>query len=254
MAGQKQRVALVTGAARGIGFEIAKRLVAGGALVYLVDILVEVNDAAAKLRSDGGAAEAVVADVGKEDMINAFAAEIIGRHGAVDILVNNAGISPKKADGQKALTEFVSLAEWDLVMRINLGSAFMLCKAVIPAMRARKWGRIINMSSRGGRAPSPITGTAYSASKAGLIGFSRTLALEVAADGITVNCIAPGRIETPMAAVAGAAFNQGLIAGIPVGRLGVPADIAAAAVFLASEETSFITGHTIDVNGGVSML
>ena len=139
-------------------------------------------------------------------------------------------------------------------MAVNFTGSFLMCKACIPAMRARKWGRIVNMASQAARTRSDATNPHYATSKAALIGFSRSLALEVAGDGITVNCVAPGRIRTEMTARMGEAADRAYAARSAVGRVGEPGDIAAAVAFLASERASFITGTTLDVNGGASML
>jgi 3-oxoacyl-[acyl-carrier protein] reductase len=243
------RVALVTGAARGIGLQVARRLAQEGAHVVLLDVMDEASESAGRLVREGLKAEAVVTDVSDEAAVRQVVAGIAGRHGRLDILVNNAGISPKH-DGKKAPVETTALAEWNAVMAVNLTAAFLLCRESIPVMRARSWGRIVNMSSQAGRTRARIAGSHYAASKAGLIGFSRSLAGEVGAYGITVNCIAPGRIETPMAAVASDEVNRAFLSQVPMGRIGTPDDIAATVSFLASDGAGYITGATIDVNGG----
>jgi 3-oxoacyl-[acyl-carrier protein] reductase len=246
------KIALVTGAARGIGFAIAERLAQEGAHVIMADRLNTVQEAAQELDSRGLAVEARQVDIGQPDASTALVQGILAAHGQLDILVNNAGIAPKH-DGRKALVEDTSLDEWADVLAINLTSVFLLCKAAIPAMRKIGWGRIINMSSVAARAKSDISGSAYCAAKAGVIGFSRVLAAEVGGAGICVNSIAPGRIMTPLAAVAGEEVNNRYISLIPVGRLGEPDDIAAVASFLASNDAAFVTGAVIDVNGGSFM-
>lgn len=249
MTQDQQRLALVTGAARGIGLGVAERLAGDGLNVVLVDLIDEVHGAARGLAARGLAVEACVADIAREDAVRALVDDVLARHGRLDVLVNNAGISPKHG-GRKALVQDTSLEEWQAVLAVNLTGPFLMCRAALPAMRRHGWGRIVNMSSQAGRTRSQIAGSHYAASKAGLIGFSRTLAAEVGADGITVNCIAPGRIETPMAATAGADVNRAYVSQIPVARIGHPGDIASAVSFLASEEAGFITGATLDVNGG----
>jgi 3-oxoacyl-[acyl-carrier protein] reductase len=246
------KVALVTGAARGIGFSIAERLAREGAAVVMVDRLGEIEASAAKLTGEGLKARAVTTDIGNPETPEALVTDIVASHGRLDILVNNAGVAPKH-DGKKALVEHTELAEWMDVLTINLTSVFLLCKASIPVMRSKGWGRIVNMASVAGRAKSDISGSAYCASKAGVIGFSRVLAAEVGEAGICVNSIAPGRIMTPLAAIAGDEVNNGYIKLIPVGRLGLPEDIAAVASFLASDDAAFVTGAVIDVNGGSYM-
>ncbi|CEJ12273.1 3-oxoacyl-[acyl-carrier-protein] reductase FabG [bacterium YEK0313] len=249
MTQDQQRLALVTGAARGIGLGVAERLAGDGLKVVLVDLVDEIHGAARGLAAKGLAVEACVADIAREDAVRALVDDVLARHGRLDVLVNNAGISPKHG-GRKALVQDTSLEEWQAVLAVNLTGPFLMCRAALPAMRRHGWGRIVNMSSQAGRTRSQIAGSHYAASKAGLIGFSRTLAAEVGADGITVNCIAPGRIETPMAATAGADVNRAYVSQIPVARIGHPGDIASAVSFLASDEAGFITGATLDVNGG----
>jgi 3-oxoacyl-[acyl-carrier protein] reductase len=247
------RVALVTGAARGIGLAIAETLAAGGAHVVMIDMAETIHARCKELVDRGLSVQAAQMDVAAAESVEAFVQDILDVHGHLDILVNNAGIAPKQPNGLKAPVEKLALAEWEQVLKVNLTGAFLLCRACVPSMRARKWGRIINLTSVAGRAKSDISGAHYCASKAGLIGFSRVLANEVGADGIRVNCIAPGRIMTPLAAVAGEAVNQGYIKQIPAGRLGTPEDIARVASFLASEEVDYVTGTVIDVNGGSFM-
>ena len=242
-------VVVVTGAARGIGLEIATRFAAAGKHVVLVDMLDAVRDSAQALQRSGASVEAAQADITDEAAVQALVQELRSRYGRIDILVNNAGISPKH-NGLKLPTEQTSLKEWKAVLDINLTGAFLLCRAVIPAMRERRWGRIINMASQAGRTGSGAAGAHYSASKAGLIGFARTLAIEVAGDNITVNCIAPGMVETALTAVQDENMKRNYITRIPMGRYGMPGDIAGTALFLASDDASFITGATIDVNGG----
>jgi 3-oxoacyl-[acyl-carrier protein] reductase len=247
-----KRIALVTGAAGGIGLGIAERLARDGATVLISDVAAHLEESAAALRSKGYAAEAVPGDVADP----AWCEEVVARahrdHGSLDILVNNAGISPKR-DGKKILIRDTDLDQWNRVFAINLTGAFLLCRAATPKMQERHWGRVVNIASQAARTRADIAGAAYAASKSGMIGFSRVLASEVGQDGVTVNCIAPGRIESPMAAVAGAEANRDYVTRIPVRRIGTAADIAATVAFLASEEASFITGATIDVNGGFFM-
>jgi 3-oxoacyl-[acyl-carrier protein] reductase len=247
------RIALVTGAARGIGLAIGRTLAAGGAHVIMADRAAGVHESCKELAALGLSVESVTVDVGSAGDLRAMVADILDTRGRIDILVNNAGIAPKRPNGLKALIEDLDEGEWAQVLNVNLTSAFLLSKACIPGMRARNWGRIINLASVAGRSKSNISGAHYCASKAGLIGFSRVLANEVGPYGIRVNCIAPGRIMTPLAAVAGDEVNQGYIKLIPVGRLGVPDDIAKVASFLASDDVDYVTGTVIDVNGGSFM-
>jgi 3-oxoacyl-[acyl-carrier protein] reductase len=247
-----KRTALVTGAAGGIGLGIAERLARDGATVLISDVASHLEESAAALRRKGYAAEAVPGDVADPTWCEEVVARADRDHGGLDILVNNAGISPKR-DGKKILVRDTDLDEWNRVFAINLTGAFLLCRAATPKMQERGWGRVVNIASQAARTRADIAGAAYAASKSGMIGFSRVLASEVGQDGVTVNCIAPGRIESPMAAVAGAEANRDYVTRIPVRRIGTAADIAATVAFLASEEASFITGATIDVNGGFFM-
>ncbi|RYX92208.1 MAG: SDR family oxidoreductase [Comamonadaceae bacterium] len=248
----RPRTALVTGAARGIGLAIAERLGADGMRVFLADIDPAVHDAARALRQQGAEAQARMGDIADEAWVRDTVQQILGLGTAIDVLVNNAGISPKTG-GVKASVEQMQLHEWNRVMAVNLTGAFLLSREVIPAMRAQRWGRILNISSQGGRTRTRIAGAHYAASKAGLIGFTRTLAGELAPDAITVNSVAPGRVASDMARGATESANQRFLAGIPLGRVAEPAEIAACVAFLASDEAGYITGATLDVNGGSFM-
>ncbi|MFK0692098.1 SDR family oxidoreductase [Mesorhizobium sp. IMUNJ 23033] len=249
------KVALVTGAARGIGLAIATRLLNAGAEVVLADLSEsDLNASVSTLSSNcSGRALAVRVDVSKDADVTRMVEAAAARFGRVDILVNNAGISPKHG-GRKATVEEMLAAEWRQVLEVNLTGAFLCCRACLPHMRAAKWGRIINIASVAGRTKTEIAGAHYAASKAGMMALARTLAVEVGSMNITVNSIAPGRIETPMAAAAGAELNQAYVARIPVGRLGTGEDIAAAVAYLASKDAAFLTGVTLDVNGGSFMI
>ena len=252
MSKSQTRVALVTGAAGGIGFGIAERLAGGGVTVLITDVSEQVEESAATLRRRGHAVEGQMGDVTDQAWCDEVVAQAHRDHGSLDILVNNAGISPKR-DGRKILVRDTDLDQWNRVLAVNLTGAFLLCRAATPRMQERGWGRVVNIASQAARTRADIAGAAYAASKSAMIGFSRVLASEVGRDGVTVNCIAPGRIESPMAAVAGAATNQEYVTRIPVGRIGHAGDVAATVAFLASDEASFITGATIDVNGGFFM-
>lgn len=252
MVAGKRRIALVTGASRGIGHGIAERLARNGAHVVISDVLAEVHEAAERLRSAGLAVDGVEGSVADEGWTGDVVRRIESDHGSLDILVNNAGISPKR-DGKKIPVRDTPLAQWNEVLAVNLTGAFLLCRAAVPGMTERGWGRIVTISSQAARTRADIAGSAYAASKAGLVALSRVLASEVGRSGVTVNCIAPGRIESPMQAVAGADATDEYVSRIPVGRIGTAADIAATVAFLASEEAGFITGATIDVNGGFFM-
>ncbi len=247
------RTAMVTGAAQGIGRAVAARLAADGARVVLVDINERaLAETAAQLAAAGSAVVTVAGDVAAPDTAKRAAALAGERFGGADILVNNAGISPKHA-GQKATLARMALEEWRRVLDVNLTAAFLFCQACLPSMQARRWGRIVNMSSLAGRTRSDVPGVHYGATKAGIIGFSRLLANELGPDGITVNCVAPGRIVTPLNENFSEAENRAYLARLPVRRLGTPEEVAAAVAYLASDEAAFVTGAVIDVNGGAFM-
>ena len=200
----------------------------------------------AEIEAAGGEAEAFALDVSSEESIKAGAKAAIERYGKVEILVNNAGIT---RDG---LMMAMKRADWDDVLGTNLTGAFLLTQALLRPMLKNRWGRIVNISSVVGR-----TGQAgqvnYAASKAGLIGLTRSMAREVASRGITVNAVAPGYIETPMTAVLDEKQRSAMMAQIPLGRPGTDGDIAQAVAFLASDAASYITGHVLDVTGGMFM-
>ncbi|SMF55995.1 3-oxoacyl-[acyl-carrier protein] reductase [Xaviernesmea oryzae] len=250
----KDCTAIVTGGARGIGFAIAQRLLERGAKVLLVDILEDELSASLKSlpeQTRPGAA-AFGADVSIESQVQAmvnFAAEYLG---SPTILINNAGISPKRNGRKQALVE-IELEEWRRVMDINLTSTFLCCQAILPTMFRLGWGRIVNISSQAGKTYTDIAGTHYAASKAGMLGLTRTLAREVGPRGVTVNAICPGRIESPMVAEAGLRSREDYIGRIPVGRLGTGHDVASAVEYLVSADAGFVTGHALDVNGGLFM-
>jgi len=239
------KVALVTGASRGIGSGIAQALGECGAAVAVNyhtnrDAALEVAE---KIRHAGGTAEAFGADVANPEDIEQLFAEVREKMGPVDVLVNNAGIH------QHLPIEELSWEDWLKVVQVNLNAAFLTCKHAIPGMKERRWGRIINTSSINAFAGTSVE-CHYGATKAGLVGLTKALALETAAFGITVNAIAPGAIDTDMLDADKPGRREKLISNIPVGRIGVPGDIAHAAVFLASPAASFVTGQIIHVNGG----
>ncbi|MET4705183.1 SDR family NAD(P)-dependent oxidoreductase [Frigoribacterium sp. UYMn621] len=250
---RSERPAIVTGAARGIGAGIADALLAAGHPVVVVDIntdaLAEFRAARPKLAER---LAIVAADVSDEAAWETILQETQRRFGPVAVLVNNAGISPKH-NGLRRETDGMPLEEWNRVIAVNLTSAFLGVRAVLPAMRAQGWGRIVNVSSQAGRQGARIAGVHYGVTKSALLGLAMTVAYEYGADGITANSVTPGRVETDMAAQAPDEVNARLAAAIPVGRVGQPADIGATISFLAGDSASFITGATIDVNGGSFM-
>jgi len=247
MADLQGRVALVTGAAQGIGRAIALELTKAGATLAIADINEEkLGAVAAEITALGGTAAAFKLDVSNQESIENGAKAVLDKFGKVEILVNNAGIT------RDNLMLRMKPADWDLVLSINLTGAFLLTQALLSPMLKNRWGRIVNIASVVGR-----TGQAgqvnYAASKAGLIGLTRSLAREVASRNITVNAVAPGFIETPMTAVLSEEVSKAMLATVPLGRRGTPKDVAQAVKFLASDAASYITGHVLDVNGGMFM-
>jgi 3-oxoacyl-[acyl-carrier protein] reductase len=247
MIGLNERIALVTGASQGIGRACALELARAGATVALAARNEgKLADAVAEIESAGGKAAAFALDIASEESIKSCAKAILERFGKVEILVNNAGIT---RDG---LMLRMKRADWDDVLATNLTGAFLLTQSLLSAMLKNRWGRIINITSVVGR-----TGQAgqvnYAASKAGMIGMTRSMAREVASRGITVNAVAPGYIETPMTAVLDEKQRAAMMGNIPLGRPGTDQDIAQAVAFLASESAGYITGHVLDVNGGMFM-
>jgi 3-oxoacyl-[acyl-carrier protein] reductase len=241
------KVALVTGASQGIGRACALELAKAGATVALAARNVEKLEAvAAEIVAAGGNAKAYALDISSEESIKAGAKAVLADHGAVHILVNNAGITK---DG---LVMRMKLADFEDVLRTNLTGSFLLTQALISPMMKARWGRILNITSVVGE-----TGAAgqanYAASKAGMIGLTKSLAREFASRGITVNAIAPGFIQTAMTDVLTDDQKAGILSQIPLARYGADSDIAAAVVYLASENAGYITGHTLDVNGGMYM-
>jgi 3-oxoacyl-[acyl-carrier protein] reductase len=238
-------VALVTGASRGIGAAIAARLSADGARV--IGTATSAEGAArigAALAARGG--RGAVLDVASQASIDALIADIESREGSIAILCNNAGIT------RDMLLLRMKPEDWDLVMQTNLASVFRLSKAVLRGMMKARTGRIISIASIVGLTGNPGQAN-YAAAKAGMIGFTKSLAREVGSRNITANVVAPGFIDTDMTRALSADQRAGLSAQIPLGRLGLPDDIAAAVAFLASPEAAYITGETLHVNGGMFM-
>lgn len=244
------RIVLITGACGGIGAAIAGRYVRAGAAVCLVDRDAVVGEAlAAQLRQEGGWAHFAQADVGSFEQCQAACDSAQAVLGPVDTVVNNAGISPKH-QGLPASIWQMDPIEWRQVLEVNLNSVFHFTRLLAPGMVDRRFGRIVSMSSVAGKAYLDIVAAHYSTTKAALIGMTRHLAGELGPYGITVNALAPGRIDTPMVAGAPKAANDAVVAATPLGRLGTPDEVAAACLFLTSESASFITGQVIDVAGG----
>jgi 3-oxoacyl-[acyl-carrier protein] reductase len=247
MPGVTGRVALVTGASQGIGRACALALAEGGALVALAARNEEKLAAVVReIEARGGQAAAFRMDVGNEGEVKAAVKSVIERFGKVEILVNNAGVT------KDTLLMRMKREDWDSVIQTNLSGAFFTTQAVIGSMLKPRWGRIINITSVFGQ-----TGQAgqanYSASKAGLIGFTMAMAREVASRGITVNAVAPGYIDTAMTEGLSADLKSKVNEMIPLGRAGTDMEVAHAVRFLASEEASYITGHVLKVNGGMLM-
>jgi 3-oxoacyl-[acyl-carrier protein] reductase len=241
------RIALVTGASQGIGRACALELARAGALIALAARNpAKLGEVAAEIAAAGGTAHAFTLDVANEDSIKDCAKAVIAHFGAVNILVNNAGIT------RDVLAMRMKRKDWDDVLMTNLTGAFLMTQAVMSQMVKSRWGRVINITSVVGE-----TGQAgqanYAASKAGLIGLTKSLARELASRSITVNAVAPGYIETAMTSVLTEEQKGAMTQHIPLGRAGTDVEIAHAVAFLASEEASYITGHTLDVNGGMFM-
>lgn len=243
--GLKDKVAIVTGSARGLGAATAKRLAEEGAKVIVTDILSDLAEAtAASLRDAGLAAHCIIADVTNPTDVQALVEQTVATYGGLHILVNNAGF-PR--DG--FLTK-MSEEDWDLVLKVILKGSFLTCKAVMPHFIEQQWGRIVNISSR---AYLGNPGQAnYSAAKAGILGLTRALSIEEGRYNITVNAVAPGFMATEMirALPKYELIKERAVKATPIQRVGVPTDIADAVAFLASERASYITGETLHVTGG----
>ncbi len=241
------RVALVTGASQGIGHACALALAREGACVALAARnQPKLDELAAEITASGGKAAVFVIDVGDEEQVKAGVKAVLGQFGKIDILVNNAGIT------RDQLVMRMKRADWDAVLNTNLTSAYLCIQSVIPSMLRQRWGRIINIASIFGQMGQAGQAN-YSASKAGLIGLTMAIAREVASRSITCNAIAPGFIETNMTAALSAEFKENAVKMIPLGRVGKSEDVASAVCFLASEDASYITGHVLNVNGGMLM-
>ena len=241
------RVALITGASQGIGHACALALARQGASIAVAARNQQKLDELVKeIETAGGKAAAFVIDVADEEQVKSGIKSAIARFGKIDILVNNAGIT------RDQLVMRMKRADWDSVLNTNLTSAYLCIQQVIPSMLKQRWGRIINFTSVFGQMGQAGQAN-YAASKAGLIGLTMAMAREVASRNITCNAVAPGFIETSMTAALSEEFRQTAVKTIPLGRVGSPNDVASAVTFLASEEASYITGHVLNVNGGLLM-
>ncbi len=242
----ENRVAVVTGAAQGMGFAIASRLLSDGARVVLADVNPDrLARSAEELAQWRTSLEPMEADLTRTRDVTRLVASAQARFGAVDILVNNAGVLRSSA------IEQISEEEWDLVVNANLKACFLCAQAVVPDMKARRYGKILNMASMAGRATSTLGGAHYTAAKAGVLGLTRHLARELAPYRINVNAVSPGIVDTPMVAAAlTSEQRQKLAASIPFERLAAPAEIASLVAFLVSDEAAYITGASVDIHGG----
>jgi NAD(P)-dependent dehydrogenase (short-subunit alcohol dehydrogenase family) len=245
----KNRVAVITGAARGIGKAIAYKMVSEGASVFLIDILSkELEEVVRDLREKGETVSSAVTDIGDQDQVDLAINLTLEYFGSIDILVNNAGIV------WPAPLEQVKKEEWNQVVRTNLVGTFYCMQSVASIMRGKKYGRVVNIASRAalGKAQRSV----YSATKAGIIGMTRTWALELAADNITVNCVGPGPIATELFDLVNpveSAQTRAIIKNIPLRRMGKPEEVANLVSFLSSDEAGFITGQTIYICGGITI-
>jgi 3-oxoacyl-[acyl-carrier protein] reductase len=242
-----ERVALVTGASQGIGKACAIRFASAGATVALAARGKEkLNEVVEQITQLGGKAEAFQLDVGDEEQIKSVFKDVISRFGKLDILVNNAGITKDQ------LVMRMKRADWDSVLNTNLTSAYLCIQQAISSMLKQRWGRIVNITSIFGQIGQAGQAN-YAASKAGLIGLTMAIAREVASRNITCNAVAPGFIETAMTSALGKDFRQNAVKMIPLGRVGAAEDVANAVAFLASDQAGYITGHVLNVNGGMLM-
>lgn len=241
------KTAFITGASQGIGRACAMLLAKQGARVALAARNQEkLDQVLEEIVQAGGDGKAFVLDVSSEESIHAAAKAALAHFGSVEVLVNNAGIT------RDMLLLRMKTADWNDVLATNLTGAALLSQALLSSMMRGRWGRIINISSIVGQAGQAGQAN-YAASKAGLIGFTKALAREVASRSITVNAVAPGYIETAMTAALDEKLRQAMLSHIPLGRVGKDSDVANAVAFLASEEAAYITGHVLNVNGGLLM-
>ncbi len=250
-----QKIAMITGGAGGLGKAIAARFLADGIIPVLVDRDADAVGAAARaLSTDTHQVAGLTGDVADEASVAALFAAFDASQPGLHILVNCAGISPK-IQGGLASIETTPLAIWQSTMDVNLTGIFLMCRAAIPRMKSNGFGRFINIASMAGRTRGEATSSYYAASKGGVIAFSRVLAGEVGRYGMTANCIAPARIETALSMASSNAqeLSRIYVARTPVGRIGVPDDVAAAAAYLASDQSGYMNGAIMDLTGGYYM-
>jgi 3-oxoacyl-[acyl-carrier protein] reductase len=241
------QVALVTGAAGGIGFEISSELAQAGARVAVLDVReADAKAAAQQLCDEGHEAIGLGVDVTRQDQVATAVQAVIAQWGRIDILINNAGICPVTSLAD------ISEAEWDLVLGVNLKGAFLCSQAVAPVMRQQQRGKIVNIASSAGQMGGLAVGLHYSASKAGMLGLTKSLA-RILAPAIQVNAVSPGTTETNMIQDWDENAVANIVKQIPLKRLGQPSDVSGAVLFLVSPKATFITGQTLSVNGGLLM-
>lgn len=240
------RTAIITGGGSGIGRATALALASKGARVVAADIQPDATqDTVGAIQAAGGEATAVIVDVTRPDSVSAMANQAVARYGAVDILVTCAGTM------RDARLERLSEAHWDQVLDVNLKGTFLAIQAVAPVMKERNWGRIVTVASIAHR--GNFGQANYSASKGGVVSLTRTAALELAGRGVTVNCVVPGMIDTPLLAGMKPSVREAIAAKIPVGRIGQPDELAGAILFLASDMAAYITGAVLDFDGGLTV-
>ena len=244
------KVAIVTGAGQGMGRAVATRLATGGASLVVNDVNAEAAEqAAAEIRSDGYEALALSGDVASGQDVNQLIKLAVHHYSNVHILINNAGVLRP--------TPVINIeeAEWDLVMNVNLKGTYLCSRAVLPVMQQTGWGRIVNFSSTAGKNVSTVGGAHYTSAKAGVLGFTRHLAKEVAQHGITVNAVCPGLIDTEMVrATISDKQTKAYAQSFPIARLGSPDEVAELVAFLTSDRAAYITGASLDINGGDLMI
>jgi 3-oxoacyl-[acyl-carrier protein] reductase len=246
----KGRVALITGAGSGIGEGIAIRLSEEGCIVVINDLIIErAERAAQKIIKAGGKAFPIMADVADFGQVDVMVKQIIARFKTLHILVNNAGLYLRTRGVRQDISK-ISIEAWNRFLAVNLSGAFYCAKCVIPYMQKQNTGNIVNMSSQAGKTGGLVNGLHYGASKAGLIGLTKGLARELASCNIRVNCICPGRISTAENLDVPKPFHKRVLQQIPLGRLGEVKEIAAGVLFLVSDDSSYITGEIMDINGG----